>query len=221
MEPKRRSREETATLRTEGGAEVGVARSPGGERIYVANAEGALLFEYLPAEGRSVVYSPDGDLSFRAPKGSIELQAADEVTLRGRRAVTMESAEGVHLFIHDVQHGAMTFFNLVRRGAVLVAPRLETRADTAKLQVEEAELEGKELRSKFDRARMAVGVLETKADRILETAKEAYRETEGLSQTKAGRLRLVAEKTIHALGDRTLLKARKDMKLHGEKIYIA
>ncbi len=57
-------------------------------------------------------------------------------------------------------------------------------------------------------------------ERIVERAKEAWRETEGLSQTRAGRVRMVAEQTLHLLAERTTLKAREDVKVKGEKIYL-
>jgi hypothetical protein len=48
-----------------------------------------------------------------------------------------------------------------------------------------------------------------------------YRDVEGLSQTRAGRLRLVAEEALHLMGRRALVKAREDVKVKGEKIYLA
>ena len=41
-----------------------------------------------------------------------------------------------------------------------------------------------------------------------------------LAQTRAGRVRMVAEETFRILGERTLFKARRDMKLKGETIYL-
>lgn len=208
---------EARTLRAEDGttAELG-----DDEVLRVRNAEGALVFEHRPREGHSVLYAPAGDLKLRAPHGAIDLDA-EEVRVRGRKQVALESEEGVHLFVGDAARGAMSFLNLVRKGAALVAPRLEARFERANVHAGEGELHGRELVTQAKRLRTKVEVLETAAGRILEKARESYRETEGLAQTKAGRLRLVAEQTLHLLGDRALFKAHRDMKLRGEKIYIA
>ena len=47
-----------------------------------------------------------------------------------------------------------------------------------------------------------------------------YRDATELSQTRAGRMRMVAETTFHILGKRTLIKAEEDVKLKGEKIHL-
>jgi hypothetical protein len=208
---------EARTLRAEDGTTAELGED---DVLRIRNAEGALVFEHRPAEGHSVLYAAAGDLKLRAPHGAIDLDA-EEVRVRGRKQVTMESEEGVHFFVGDAARGATSFFNLVRKGAAFVAPRLEARFEKAKVHAEEGEVHCGELATHAKRLRTKVEILETAAGRILEKARESYRETEGLSQTKAGRLRLVAEQTLHALGDRTLLKAHRDMKLRGEKIYIA
>ena len=40
-------------------------------------------------------------------------------------------------------------------------------------------------------------------------------------RTRAGRLRLVAEKTVSLLGQRAVMKAREDVKIKGDKVYLA
>ena len=63
-------------------------------------------------------------------------------------------------------------------------------------------------------------LIDDRADRVIERARESYREVEELAQTRAGQVRLVAEKTFRVLAERTLLKARRDMILKGETIYL-
>ena len=67
------------------------------ETLRVRNAEGALVFEHRPAEGRSIVYAPHGDLTLRAEAGSIDLEAADAVRIKARRDVSVESESSIHL----------------------------------------------------------------------------------------------------------------------------
>jgi hypothetical protein len=56
---------------------------------------------------------------------------------------------------------------------------------------------------------------------VIERARNVYRDAEELSQTRAGRIKIIAEKTVHVLGQHTLFKAREDVKIKGEKVYLA
>jgi hypothetical protein len=97
----------------------------------------------------------------------------------------------------------------------------EVRAREANVAVDHATVRSKTITATADKVRQVVGVLETTAGRILERAKDVYRDAEGLSQTRAGRIKLVAEKTFHLLSEQVLVKAKDDVKIKGEKIYLA
>jgi hypothetical protein len=100
------------------------------------------------------------------------------------------------------------------------ASRLRTSADEAEVTVAEAKLRIDVLEGIYRRVRQRVDVLETRAGRVVERAKETYRDVQDLAQTRAGRVRIVAEKTFHVLGARALLKAREDVKIKGDKIHL-
>jgi hypothetical protein len=158
------------------GTTVRLDESSGAEVLSIHDAGGRLIIEHRPAEGRTIVGAPAGNLELRADHGSITLAARDAVRVEARRAdVTLDEA------------------NLVARSVTTVTQR----------------------------ARHVAEVLEVQAGRILEKAKSVYRDVEDLAQTRAGRMRLVADATFHLLGKRTLFKAEEDMKLKGKKIHLA
>lgn len=107
------------------------------------------------------------------------------------------------------------------RVKIVAAEGFELEAPSVRARVGEARVEGRSLTATFDRLKTAAGVIETTAGRILERAKNSYREVEELSQTRAGRLRLVAEKTVSLLGQRAVMKAKEDVKIKGDKVYLA
>lgn len=104
---------------------------------------------------------------------------------------------------------------------VMAGQRVEVTAREAEVKVSEAKVTARQLTSTIDRVREVVGVLETRAERVIERAKNVYRDAEELSQTRAGRLKLIAERTVHVLGRHTLFKAEQDVKIKGEKVYLA
>jgi len=185
---------------------------------------------HVVAETVEVVEPPEPLM----PMGALVTRTGVSASLT-RNAVDAEilrvvDADGRLLFEH----------NTGTRVTVIVAPDgdLELRAPRGKVKivagegfvletpsvqaaVGDARIEGRTLQSTFERVKTAAGVMETTAGRILERAKNVYREVEELSQTRAGRLRLVAEKTVSLLGQRAVVKAKEDVKIKGDKVYLA
>lgn len=100
---------------------------------------------------------------------------------------------------------------------------LVLRAETGRVRIEGSEgvhIAGPRVTLETRHLRQIVGVLETHARRIIEKAKDSYRDVEGLSQTRAGQVRIVARKTFRALAERVRMRAAKDAKVQADKIYL-
>lgn len=185
----------------------------------VHDKRGRLIFEYDPASERAVLHVAEGDLELDVPRGALRMKARDgvslesagEVALRGGR-IELEASRGEG----PSARVAMQPGELSVVGAVLTAA-----ADRAELLAGKVGVKARELESHVDRARSVVQVLDVRAGRIVERAKDVYREVSGLSQTRAGRLRLVAQKAASLVGENTLVKARDRVKVKGERIHLA
>ncbi len=60
--------------------------------------------------------------------------------------------------------------------------------------------------------------MELRAGRVVERVRDSFREVEGVAQTRAGRLRMVAKDAFHLLSHRATIKAEDDLALMGEEI---
>jgi len=78
----------SAALKTPSGASVAVAKSAGEEVVQVHSRQGALVFEYHPESGRTLVNVATGDLEFVTHDGSISFQAAKNISLVAHRLET-------------------------------------------------------------------------------------------------------------------------------------
>lgn len=177
--------------------------------------DGRLIFEHVVLESgarRSVVHL-DEDLDVRAA-GDLSLSAGGLVSIRGEAGASLRSPGAVEL----ASEGSAV--RLDRERASVDATLLDARADRADLKAKDANLVIGTLRSVVHRLREKADVVERSAGRIVERAREVYREVEDLSQTKAGRLKLVADTALTLLGSSTEVKAREDVKVKGEKIYL-
>ena len=197
-------------------ADVAVAEP---EKRSVHDREGRLLFEYDPVTHRAVLHVPDGDLVLCVPAGKLDLEARDGVSIRSPEPVTLESARRVRL---EAAAGAQAASVEVEPGEVSVLGSLIRAAGRrAELVVTEARLRAEELESRTRRSKIVAEVIDTRAGRIVERARDSYREVERLAQVRAGRLRFAAEKAAQIVGDQLLLKARQTAKIKGERIHLA
>lgn len=188
--------------------------------VEVRDRRGRLIFEYDPEAERAVLHVASGDLELSVPDGSLRMRARDgvhietggDVGLRGSRVQLEASRDDAGV----AARVAMEPGELSLVGSVLTAA-----ADRAEILAAKVGVKAHSLESHVDRVRSVVKVLDMRAGRIVERAKDVYREVSGLSQTRAGRLKLVAQKAAQLVGENTLLKARDRMKVKGERIHLA
>jgi hypothetical protein len=111
---------------------------------------------------------------------------------------------------------------LVRAGAIQLdaADALDVSARRAQVTLDDGRLVARATTAIVKQATQTFETLETSVGRLVERAREAYREAEELAETRAGRLRFLAGKTLHLLAERALVKARQDVKVKGDKIYV-
>ena len=138
-----------------------------------------------------VVRVEEGDLSLEAPGGRVTIVARDGVVVRSGESEVIVGATGI-----DAK-----------------APRAELGAGEARLVV-------RSLTTVAESVRQVAGVVELEATRVVERAKNIYREVEELAQTRAGRVRVVARAAMHLMSGRTVIKAEQDVKVKGEKIHL-
>lgn len=135
--------------------------------------------------------------------------------------------------VRDVDGRLLFEHDPATRKSVLHAPagNLELRADdgtidlvardAVRVRADRVDVVAKTLSTVAERSQEVFGVLETRATRIVERAKTAYREVEDLAQTRAGRIRQVARETLQLVGRRAFLRSEEGMKLRAEKIHLA
>jgi len=190
-------------VRVPSGVTVEESRDLQGEvHVQLRAPDGALAVEFTPADGRCRIHAPQ-----------VEVVGDDDLRLSGRR-VQIEGTHGVELRSGDARVG--------------VEP------DRVELRAEELSAVGRSVAWAAETVRVIAGVAETEAHRIaqradeldtragvlVERTRQSFREAAELAQHKAERVRFVAEDTFRVLGRRALFKAREDMKLRGERIYL-
>jgi hypothetical protein len=167
-------------------------RASDGSQAALAREEGAEVLRVSDGRGRLLFeYRPaDGRCVVHAPEGDLDFEVGGRLRLR---ASTIELAADQNLGV---------------------------RAARAEVELDEGRLVARATTAIVKRATQTFETLETGVGRLVERAREVYREAEGLAETRAGRLRLLANKTLHLLAENALIKGREDVKVKGEKIYV-
>jgi len=212
-------REASAGLRASDGTSATLEADDGAEVLRVRDPEGRLLVEHRTADGTTVVQA-GGDLALRTD-GDLELAAQGAVRVRAGTDLELEGQGDVRIVATDPDGEDASSFAMRGGRSELKTRRLGAKLDRADLSLAEANVVVGTMRTVATRVKQEAEVLEVQASRLVEKTQEAWRETEGLSQTRAGRLRLVAAGALQAIGEHTLLKAREGVKIKGEKIYLA
>lgn len=92
--------------------------------------------------------------------------------------------------------------------------------DTAKgeIKITDASYEGMRLGATIERCKLLLGKLHNTVDRLVEKAKNVYRQVDNLNQIKAGRMRTLVAGSYHLKSERIIEKAEKEVRIDGDKI---
>lgn len=153
-------------------------------------------------------------------------EIADQVVgRRGLRAILRERDDGSALAVRAPGGELILEVREVEGAIQLILPSgdLELRAREGRVLIHGergVELSGPTVTVKAGRLRQLVGTLETKATKIVEKAKDAYRDIEGLHQLRAEDVRTVAKRTVRTIAERVRTKADQDVKIDADQIYL-
>lgn len=165
------------------------------------------------------VRSPAGELLFQhdARTGKSEVRArqveirAEDIALAGKR-VNIQAEDELRLERGDDQ------LRFDEAGAQLSAKRLRASLTEARFAIKEVVFGAERVESAVKRARQVVEVAELRAGRLVQRARDVFRETEGVEQVRAERVRIVAKTAFQVLAERATVKAENDLDLMGERI---
>jgi hypothetical protein len=209
----RRLREVEVLAQTGDGTTVRLRDDAGAEMLSIESADGTVLFEYC--NGKSRICAPSGALELRAEAGDLSLSAAGHVRVEGDEGIELRSPRAVKI---DVEGSHLS---VTKRGAQLLVEELRAKLGKARAEVVgEAELTADTVNVVAETVRTVAKYTSVDADQLVERVRESYRDVAELAQTRAGQIRMVAEQTFRVLAERTLLKARGDVKLKGKTIYL-
>jgi len=118
--------------------------------------------------------------------------------------------EGERLIVRDARGSIVVVYDAEAGTAEIVAPGgdLVLSAPNGKIAMRASEVV------------CETGRYELRAERIFERARDVYREVEGLVQTRAGRVRILARDVYHLFAKRMHLLAEDDAAVDGKRVLL-
>lgn len=199
------------------GATAEIHEAPEGEHIQVCDPDGALIFDYHPASGRSVINVPRGDLSVQT-EGWLNLVGAKGVRVASAGEVSVESATGVRAGV--TKAGRFAGLRVFPTKAAMVGRTLALIAEHASLDLMQTRYRGRTLDAKAEQLQLNATKMETVAERIVTRAKTLLQKIDDLHQLRVGRIHAVARDAIDIRGRTASLVTEQELRLDGEKIHL-
>ena len=100
----------------------------------------------------------------------------------------------------------------------MVSQNLQVKASKADINFIDSQFQGMRLSASIAQAKMFLGKLQITAGRLIEKAKNVYRQIENLNQLKAGRMRTLVNGSYHLKSDTINQKADGEVRIDGDKI---
>ncbi len=207
------------SIKTTDGTIVSLFTKQGREKITIHSDMGHIIFEYQPDTKKCHFYVPEGDLHFNAPTGSVSIASGRDIQLKCPGDIIMQGQSNVKLRSGEPSrvNAALT---LGQQEAKVSGAKVTIEAEQGDFSIIKARMRSRRLSAKIDRARFTLDNLEILAETMHQKANNLYQSAENLYQVNAGRMRMFIRGLFNLKGDRTYLKANKDMKLKGDKIHL-
>jgi hypothetical protein len=167
--------------------------------VEIADREGRVLVRFR--DGAAEIAAPAGDLVLAAPAGRVVIKAAREVAIEA-------GPEGTSRL--DVDATATR----------LASPQVEVKADVARLSAAEATVLARRVATTATTIVQSVERFELTASRLIERARDVFRDAEDLAQTRVGRARTIVKEAFTLHARRTALTSTEDTSIDGSKVLL-
>jgi hypothetical protein len=208
---------------TETEAEAPVIRLPDGasaqrtgDALELRDAEGRLLVRY--ANGAAEICAPAGDLTLSAPAGQVVIRSSTDVAIEAARDITHHAARRVAIAAGEA--GAPPQIAVEPAQTRVKAERLEVEARVSHAIVGQATLLARQVVTTAERLAHSVDRYELTATRLVETARDAFRDVADLAESRIGRARTLVKGVYSLHARRSVMVSKEETKVDGKKVLL-
>lgn len=194
----------------------GTTAAVAGEALELRDREGRLLIRYV--DGCAEISAPARDLRLSAPHGRVVIEAGTDVSLRAARDLEHRAGRRVDLGAGDP--AASPQLRLEPARAHLEVAQVCVAARASRLATVEATVVARSITTTAAVLAQSVGRYELTATKIVEKARDVFRDASGLVETRVGRARTLVEGVYSLCTGRSVLTSKEETSIDGKKILL-
>jgi hypothetical protein len=187
--------------------------------LELRDASDRLLLRY--ADGSAELAAPAGDLMLSSPNGRVVVKAATDVSIEAARDFAGHAGRRVELGCVDLDgEEKLSRFAMDPKSTTVETPKLEVRAKQSELVSAKATLIARRIAVTAEHVAQNVEHYELYADKLVEKARNSFREVSGLAQSTLGRARSVVRGIYSLRTQRSIMISKEETSIDGERILL-
>jgi hypothetical protein len=188
-----------------------------GDAIEVKDPAGRVLVRYR--DGVAEIAPPAGDLRLSAPQGRVVVEAAMDVSIEGGRDVVHRAGRRVDLAA-GVAAGDAPQVRIEPGAARVQVAQVDVTAKSSRLVTGKATVLARTLATTAEEVAVHVARYELTATRLVEKARDAFRDVADLAQSRIGRARTIVKDVHSVSARRNVMVSKEDTSIDGKKILL-
>ena len=186
--------------------------------LEIRDGRGRLLVRY--ADGAATIEVPDGDLTLSAPNGRVAIRSAEDIVFEAARELRGSAGNKLTLSAGPEEAGRPPQVSLSPELLQIEARQLRAVSDRSQVVSGEVDVVARAIVTSAEQIVETATRVERTAHRLIERARDAFRDVAELSQTRVGRVRTIVRDTYSLTANRTTLNSKEDTSIDGKRILL-
>jgi phage baseplate assembly protein gpV len=185
-----------------------------GTAVELRDAAGRLLVRY--ADGSAEIAAPTGDLVLDAPSGRVVLRSGLDVSVEAARDVVHRAGRSMALGVATAEPAIA----ISPRSVDVRSERVSVAAKQSEARVDEVTTVARAIATRTSTLAITAERYELSATKLVEKARDAFRDVTDLAQSRIGRVRTIVAGAYSQRAQRTVIVSKDDTSIDGRKIHL-
>ncbi len=184
--------------------------------VELRDPDGRLLVRYR--DGAAEIAAPSGDLILDAPTGRVVLRSGVDVSIEAARDVVQRAGRSVAIGTGGIADAPQ--LEMSPRDVAVRSERVRVEAASSRADIGEVTTIARAIATRATTIAVTAERYELSAGRLVEKARDAFRDVTDLAQSRLGRVRTIVAGAYSQRAQRTVIVSTDDTSIDGRKIHL-